>query len=120
VTNGTQVFELQRDPTNKRWRMTRPDQARADTPKIDELLFQLQNLRVNRFITDDPKADLESFGLQPPNWQLALSQGTNTVALFQFGKGPTNDDTQVYARCAGQDAVVLLPREPLEAWRAEH
>src|SRR5581483_3267623 len=68
VTNGPAVFELERDPTNKLWRLApnKPMSARADSPKIEELLLKLRGLRVSHFETDDPKADLDSFGLQPP------------------------------------------------------
>src|SRR5581483_1844627 len=79
-------------------------------------LFYLQKVRVSRFETDDAKADFESFGLQPPRWQLTLGQGTNTLTTFQFGKSPTNDDTQVYARVAGQNTVVQVPRDRLDSW----
>jgi hypothetical protein len=54
VTNGAKVFELQRDATNKLWRMTHPMQARADNPKIEDALQKLQALRVNQFASDNP------------------------------------------------------------------
>ncbi len=116
VTNGDKTLELQRDSATGPWHMTRPMQARADNSKIEELLFYLQKVRVSRFETDDAKADFESFGLQPPRWQLTLGQGTNTLTTFQFGKSPTNDDTQVYARVAGQNTVVQVPRDRLDSW----
>ena len=77
VTNGAKVFELRRDGTNKLWRMTYPLQARANNAKIEELLQMLQNVRVSQFVPDDPKLDLETFGLRPPELEVALSQGTN-------------------------------------------
>ncbi|MDB6108325.1 MAG: hypothetical protein JWR69_75 [Pedosphaera sp.] len=119
VTNGSKVFELQRDATNKLWRMTRPMQARADNPKIEELLYKLQSLHISRFETDDP-ADLEPYGLHPASWELALGQGTNQLCLLQFGKSPTNDDSRLYARCGGNKGVVLIGRESVEPWRADH
>ncbi len=119
VANGAKVFELQCNPTNKLWRMTRPIPARADNSKIEELLFKLQNLRVSRFVTDDPKSDLESFGLQPPELELALDQGSNHFT-FQFGKSPTNDDSQIYARRNGQNTIVLVSRESLAPWHSDY
>jgi hypothetical protein len=119
VANGAKVFELQRNPANKLWRMTRPIPARAGNPKIEDLLSKLQNLRVNRFETDDPRPDLESLGLQPPELELALDQGTNHFT-FQFGKSPTNDESLIYARRNGQNTIVLVSRELLAPWRSDY
>src|SRR5882724_4808243 len=119
VTNGAKVFELQRNPANKLWRMTRPIPARADNSKIEELLFKLQNLRVSRFETDEQRPDLESLGLQPPELELALDQGTDHFT-FQFGKSPTNDDSLIYARRDGQNTIVLVSRELLAPWRSDY
>jgi hypothetical protein len=115
VTNGDKILELQRDPAAL-WRMVQPMKARADNLKVDSLLAALQNLQVNRFETDDSKADFDSFGLQPPRWHLTIGEGTNTLTTFQFGKSPTNDDTEIYARVAGQNTVVQVPRGPIDAW----
>jgi hypothetical protein len=119
VANGAKLFELQRDATNESWRILRPMQARADNSKIQLLLFNLQNVHITRFETDDPKADLESFGLQPPELELILNRGTNRLLSLQFGKSPTNDLAQIYARVNGSSSVVLVPREPINPWRAD-
>ena len=118
VTNGAKVFELRRDGTNKLWRMTYPLQARANTAKIEELLQMLQNIRVSQFVPDDPKLDLETLGLQPPELEVALSQGTNFVARLQFGKSPTNDTKLVYSRREGLNAIVAVPKDLLVPWYA--
>ena len=116
IANGAKILELQRDATTKLWRITRPLEARADNPRINDLLTQLQNYRVTQFVTDDPKADLESFGLQPPELELALGQNTNVVLALQFGKSPTNKTDQVLVRRAGQSGVGLIAKEQLAPW----
>jgi len=120
VTSGTRFFELQRDATNKVWRMTQPMKARADNPKIEDLLQKLQSLHVGKFVTDDPNADLASFGLQPAELELAVAQGTNNLLLLQFGKSPTNDASLMYARRRDQNSVVLVTKDQLNPWRADH
>ena len=75
-------------------------------------------MRVRQFVSDDPKADLEAFGLQPPMLEVALGQGTNTVARLQFGKTLTNDTRLVYARRLGVDAIVAVPKDLLAPWYA--
>ena len=119
VTNGAKIFELRRDGTNKLWRMVYPLQARANNAKAEESLQMLQSVRVRQFVSDDPKADLEAFGLQPPELEVALGQGTNTVARLQFGKSPTNDTRLVYARRLGLNAIVAVPKDLLAPWYAQ-
>ena len=87
VTRGNS-FELQRDPASKSsWRIA-PMQARADDEHIQELLQELESLRVRSFVTDDPKADVDTFGLQTPELQITFSQGTNDTTVLQFWKIP--------------------------------
>ncbi len=117
VTNGTRIVGLARATTNSLWRMVYPLSARADNVKLNNALESLQNLRVQRFVPDDPKPYLESLGLQPPELELAFGLGTNTAALLQFGASPTNDSRLVYARRLGQEAVVCVAADLLAPWR---
>jgi len=117
VSNTLATLELQRDPSNRLWRLTRPMSARADSQLIQRSLQKLNAARVTRFVTDDPKADLESFGLSTPELELTLAQDTNSVATYQFGRSPTNDSTQVFARHLGLNAIVTVPNSFLEMWR---
>jgi hypothetical protein len=118
VTNGAKVFELRRDATSQLWRMVYPLQARANNPKTEESLQMLQSIRVSQFVPDDSRTDLDAFGLQPPELEVALGQGTNTIARLQFGKSLTNDTRLVYARRVGLNAVVAVPKDLLAPWYA--
>ncbi len=119
VTNGTKIFELRREGTNKLWRMVYPLQARANNPQVEQSLQALQSVRVRQFVSDDPKTDLETFGLQPPELEVALRQGTNTVARLQFGKSPTNDTRLVYGRRLGLNGIVAVRKDLLAPWYAQ-
>jgi hypothetical protein len=121
VTNGSKSFEFQRNGPKAPWRMSVPGfQARANSAKIEELLGSLRDVRVRQFISDEPKADLDSLGLQAPDLQVAFGQGSNTLATVQFSsKGPTNAPGQVYARLAGQNAIVAVETNLLGVWRAQ-
>jgi hypothetical protein len=116
VTNGAKIFELRRDANNKPWRMVYPLQARANNAKAEEALQALQSVRVLQFVPDDPKADAETFGLQAPELEVALGQGTNTIARLQFGKSLTNDTRLVYGRRLGLNAIVAVPKDLLAPW----
>jgi hypothetical protein len=123
VTNATKSqwsFMLQRDSTNRLWAMMFPLQVRADSEKVDDALQSLQKLRVHEFVSDDPKADLESYGLQSPTVTLALSQGSNSVLVLDFGKELTNSPGLIYARRRDQSAVVTLSTNGLAQWNASY
>ncbi len=117
LTNGTKAIELQCDATNHLWRMLRPLQARADSEHIAEALQRLYAAHVSQFVTDDPKTDLTTFGLQPADLDLWLDRGSNFIAAIHIGKTLTNDSTQVYARREGWNTIAATAREPLSFWR---
>jgi len=117
VSNAATVIELQHNPTNNAWVMTRPVPGRADGQRLIGMLQKLHALRVAEFVTDDP-ADLESYGLQPPELQLAFTRGTNAAAILEFGKSPATNTTMVHARRQGVSTIVTVPKEPLAPWRA--
>jgi len=119
VTNmmkGQWSFALQRDPTNKLWAMTYPGKTRADSEKVEDAIGKLEKLRVGKFVSDDPKADLEGFGLQPPVLTLSLGQGTNTLFALDFGKELTNSPGLIYARRRDQNAVITISTNTLTQW----
>jgi hypothetical protein len=116
LTNGAKAIELRRDATNHFWRMIRPFPARADAERVTDALQHLQTTRVTQFITDDPKADLTGFGLQPADLDLWLGHGTNFISAIHVGKSPTNDPTQVFARRNEWNAIFTTAKEPLLSW----
>ena len=120
VRFGTRDLVVQREP-NQLWRITAPPPAkRADTPQLNHIIAQMQHWPVQQFISDDPKADLEPFGLQPPEAELAFGSGTNDLLVLHFGKSPTNDASLVYARRGSHTNIVLVPRTWLEKFRVPY
>ena len=123
VTNTAKIqwsFVLQRDPTNRLWSMTFPLPVRADSEKVDDAVQQLQKLRVHDFVSDDPKPDLESYGLQPPAVTLALDRGSNSVLVLDFGRQLTNSPGLVYARRRDQTTVVTLSTNIPSQWNTPY
>lgn len=104
-------FSIQHNPTNKTWHIIKPLQTRADRTKVDRLLMKILSCRVSDFVSDDPAAELDRFGLTSPEVELALGLGTNDLVTIQFGISPTNDPTQVYARIVEQKNVVLVGKD---------
>jgi hypothetical protein len=110
ITAGRSL-RLERDKTNQLWHLVEPWPMRADFDRVQTLLRELGNARVSQFVTDDPRVDLEPYGLQTPDAELSLSLGSNIVYQLQIGKSPTNDPGQVYARRLTQTNVVLVSRD---------
>lgn len=114
VKHGTGDYELQKDASSSRWKLSRPLEARANHGHILRVIETLKNWQVAKFADLGANSDLESLGLRPPLATLTLGQGTNTVLTAYFGKSPTNDESLVYALCPGpQASVVLVPRDRL-------
>ncbi|MGH7994583.1 MAG: DUF4340 domain-containing protein, partial [Limisphaerales bacterium] len=116
LTNGTKVIELHRNATNQLWQMTRPLVARANSGRITEAFQRLQTARVSQFVTDNPKADLSSYELQPANLDLWFSRGTNFVTAIHIGKSLATNSSLVYAQHDGWNTVVTTAKEPLSPW----
>ncbi len=117
-------FTVDINPASKTYSLTKPIVARADPTKLEVLLQKLISAQVIKFITDSPRADLESYGLQPPEAELLFLVGTNeqysTQFAVQFGKSPTNDPANVYARRLTTTNIVLVPRVVLDALQISH
>ncbi len=125
VRSAGQQFDLERDATNHLWYMNKPvPPARADTVKINELLSQLQTVLVGDFVTDDPQADLDTYGLQStestPELAISFLDGTNTVAGVQVGHTSTNFPSYAFARRDVQGNIVLVAKESLKPWQAPY
>ena len=107
------------EATNQNYYLHRFGQtARADMTRLNDLFFKIQTTYVTQFVTDDPKADLELYGLQPPELELAVAQGTNDIAVVQFGKSSANEAGQVYARHLSHSNIVLVSTQLVSALRA--
>ncbi len=118
ITNGTKVIELHRDATNGLWRMTWPlTTARADSDGINAALQQLRSAQAARFVTDDPKTDLTTFGLQPADLDLRFGNSTNLTAGLHVGKATTDNPAQVFARRDGWNSIVAVAKDVFTPWR---
>lgn len=116
VRAGARGFEVTRDPATRLWQITKPPPLkRANNPKINLILEGIQQWRVQQFVTDNPSAPLELYGLQPPQAELIIGQGTNDLVVVQFGGSPTNAPGLVHARRLSHTNVVLVKADWLEA-----
>ena len=117
VTNGAKAMEFRRDPTNRLWRMVRPLETRADGGRIAAALQLLQAGHVTQFVTDDPRTDLTSYGLQPADLDVWLGHGTNFTTAVHAGKNLSENSPLLYARREGWNSVVSAGRDVFAPWR---
>jgi hypothetical protein len=117
VKQEGRTIELQRNATNHQWRLL-PLQSRADSLLVERLLSQLRRMRVAQFITDDPRADLDAYGLHAPEMEVTFANGTNTAASLRFGRPVASNSNLVYLCRSGFDNVVAVSQEWPAAWRA--
>src|SRR6185369_3235647 len=89
---------------------------RADAERIAESLQRLQTARVLQFVTDDPKADLTQYGLQPAELDLWTGGASNVVTALHIGKSPADDSTEVYGRREGWNAVFKVAKDFVAPW----
>jgi hypothetical protein len=105
-------FVLALDATNQMWRLARPSH-RANQLQARQWLDKLQLARAIEFVTDEPGADGEAYGLQPPQFELTLKSGDNAQKI-QFGRSPTNDPGRVYARILAHTNIVLVAKSTVD------
>ncbi|MFL2905650.1 MAG: DUF4340 domain-containing protein [Limisphaerales bacterium] len=118
IKSGPRQLTLQQT-TNEIWRISQPPPTkRANKTFITKTLINLWNWNVVEFVSDDPRVDLQPYGLQSPEAELVLSRGTNRLAAVQFGHSPTNQPGMVYARLLQHTNVVIVPKPWLTDLRA--
>jgi Domain of unknown function (DUF4340) len=117
ITNGTKTMEFRQDATNHLWQMLRPLPARADGERIAAALQKLRGGRVTRFVTDDARADLGGYGLQPTELSVWLGRGTNFIGEVHAGKISSENANQIFARREGWNSVLLADKDAFAPWR---
>lgn len=85
------------------WRITAPEQAKAQDAVLTGMLYRLWNLQANRIVTEHATAkDLARFGLAEPALRVKLDGEDRTLGTILFGK--TEGDVQ-YAMAEGGTRV---------------
>lgn len=111
IKSADRVIELAKTAattnTETRWMLTRPLAVRADSRKASELLADLNELRVQDFVSEDPK-DLHTYQLDEPEHEITVWTGESGKTLT-LGRALTNDATKVYAKLKGADSIFTVP-----------
>lgn len=89
-----------------RWIVAKPFACRADQQKVGDLLNDLAGLRVQDFVSEDPK-ELRAFQLDEPQRELTLWLGDKSQTLL-LGRAPTNDAAKVFAKLKDAPSIFTL------------
>ena len=115
IKTADRVIELKKSDAH--WAIVRPLVARADQDKISELLSGLAGLKVEDFVSEDPK-DAHTYHLDEPDREVALFTGETGKTLL-LGRSPTNDAGKVYAKLKGADSIFTLASEPAKKFAVQ-
>lgn len=123
---GRTIFDAVRDGPG-RWRLRQPLSARADGERLEALVSALETVQVTGFESDAPVIDRAAYGLQPPELELTLGNGTNDVARLQVGAWDTNHPGDRFVRRLSHTNLVRvaasdlsLLEQPLDQFRDPH
>lgn len=117
IRQRERLMELARQGTNQLWQLIKPVPARADQSRMALILERLRAAQVEQFVADGPAVNLEGFGLQNPELELAFLRGTNEIFSVEFGAEVSGQTNRVYARLLGAANVVAVGRELPELLR---
>jgi len=108
IARGNQRFELRREG-EKRWMITAPRRIEADAQTVQDLLWELSDMRAQGFV-DSPGA-LPTYGLAPPQAAVTIyhTHGRQPVRIWLGGAAPSN---RIYVKAEGA-TLYEVPAEVL-------
>lgn len=122
VVLKTPAGEMELQKKNEHWDILKPLRARADDQKVNDLIAQVTNARIEQFVTDD-RGDLHPYGLAEPHGSITLfglddksvgrtdSSRGEQGQMLQIGAVPEKEKAQVYVRFTSRGFVYTLPKK---------
>ena len=107
----TSAGEIELAKKNEHWGIVKPLQARAADEKINDLLAQVTNARIQEFVADD-KGDLHAYGLSEPRGSITFYGGDDKQGrTLQIGSAAEKIKDAVYVRYLPRNAVYALAKK---------
>ncbi len=98
------------EPSEQRWKLTRPVALAADAESVGSFLEKLGAAKVKEFVAEAPPS-LEPYGLDRP-WRVTLHTGKDKErASRTLLIGKADPAKGVYAMRAGETSVLLIPED---------
>jgi hypothetical protein len=107
----TPAGEMELQKQGDHWQIVKPLRTRADDQKVNDLLAQIINSRIEKFVAGDG-GDLHPYGLAEPRGTVTLFAGEDKQGqLLQIGGPAEKEKDQVYVRFAPRSFVYTLPKK---------
>jgi hypothetical protein len=111
VTLKTPAGEMELQKQGDHWQIIKPLRARGDDQKVNDLLAQITNSRIQQFVADD-RGDLHPYGLAEPRGTVTIFTADDKQGrALQIGGVPEKQKDQVYVRFASRNFVYTLPKK---------
>lgn len=94
-------IELRQNESLSDWRIESPVSLPADGVVIAELLQNLRNIRISRFVEDQPET-IEIYGLNRPSLKIQVIAGESREFEFEAGE---MSGVETFVRASGSQAV---------------
>ncbi|MEQ8191127.1 MAG: DUF4340 domain-containing protein, partial [Candidatus Eremiobacterota bacterium] len=101
ITNGKIILSGTKDKDNN-WILSKPEQKKATSWKIDTQLMNVINLKADNVISEHVK-DLKKYGLDKPSMTVKIVNKDREEAVLLFGK---QDKNSYYAIRQGHNMVI--------------
>ncbi len=106
--------EIELVKKNEHWEIAKPLQARGDDQKINDLLAQITNARIQEFVADD-KGDLHAYGLSEPRGSITIYGADEKEGrTLQIGSVAEKIKDAVYLRSLPRHGVYALTKKTEE------
>jgi hypothetical protein len=93
------------------WTLEKPLKARGDLQKINDLIGQTINTRIDTFVPLND-ANLAAYGLSEPRGTVTLATDSDeTASVLQIGQPVEQEKDKVYAKLSTRDSVYMLPKK---------
>lgn len=117
VVLKTKAGEMELQKQADRWEIVKPLRARGDDQKINDLIAQVTNTRIEQFVASD-SGDLHPYGLAEARGSITLFEPEDKQGqMLQLGSAKEKD--QVYARFAARGFVYTLPKKVEDVFNAK-
>ncbi len=95
------------DENKEEWKITQPGEFKADDSKIQALLSDVKDIKIEQFVTDKPD-DLSLYGLEPPQIALSIWEKDQERSQRLLLGNSDAENTGIYAKLGEQDSLVLV------------
>ncbi len=106
--------EIELAKKEEHWEIVKPLQARGDDQKINDLLAQVTNARIQEFVADD-RGDLHAYGLSEPRGSITIYGADDKDGrTLQIGAAAEKIKDAIYVRSLPRNAVYALTKKSEE------